>query len=66
MRIMSNCFFSLKFFTTVPLMKSNVSVELDANTSEDNVDIEADNTSTTTTAINSGDRSDNIVGMMES
>ena len=41
--IVNNCFFSLISLAKVSLIKSSVKVELDVNTREDNVDIEADN-----------------------
>ena len=47
-------------------MKSNVSVELDVNTNDDKVDIDADNTKITTTEIKNGDKSDSIAGMIAS
>ena len=43
-----------------------VSVELDAITREDSVDMEADRTRITTSAIRIGDRLDSMVGMTES
>ena len=43
-RIISNCFFSLIFFRKLSFRKSIVSVELDAITSEERVDIEAKKT----------------------
>ena len=47
----STCDFGFMSFTTVPRMKSIVSVELDVMTSEESVDIDAERTSTTTSAI---------------
>jgi len=66
MRISNTCFFSLMFFTKLSLIKSIVNVELDAITSEDNVDIEADNTKITTKAISTDGSPDNMVGIIES
>lgn len=43
-----------------------VSVELEAMTSEDKVDIEADKTRITTNAISNGCKFSSIVGIMES
>lgn len=43
-----------------------VKVELEAITSDESVDMEADSTKMTTSAINSGDSPDSIVGIMES
>ena len=65
-RMISSCFFSLIFFTTVPLMKSRVRVELEAITREDKVDMDADSTSTTTTAIRMEGRLESMVGLMAS
>ena len=65
-RMISSCFFSCRSLITVPLIKSRVSVELDASTRDDRVDMDADNTSTTTTAMRKGERSESMVGMMES
>ena len=65
-RISNTCFFSLMFFTKLSLIKSIVNVELDAITSEDNVDIEADNTKITTKAISTDGSPDNMVGIIES
>ena len=43
-----------------------VSVELEAITSEESVDMEADSTRITTRAISSGDRPDSMAGIMAS
>ena len=51
-----SCCLSSIFFMNLPLRKSIVSVEDDAITSDDNVDIDADNTSITTSAISPGER----------
>ena len=65
-RIQNTCFLSLIFFANNSLIKSMVSVELDAITKEDKVDMEADNTSITTSAISIGDNPESIVGITES
>ena len=64
MRIMKSCFFSDIFFTTWPLIRSRVRVELDERTRDAKVDIEAEKTRTITTAIRIGERVSSIVGMM--
>ena len=65
-RMQKSCFFSFMFFATVSFRKSIVRVELEAITSEDRVDMDADNTKITTRAMSSGERFDNMVGMMAS
>ena len=50
----------------LPLIKSNVKVELEASTREDRVDMDADSTRITTTAIRIAGRPDSMVGMTES
>ena len=65
-RIQNTCFLSLISFTILSLIRSIVSVELEAMTKEDKVDIEADNTRITTRAINKGCKFSSIVGMIES
>ena len=44
----SNCFFSSISFMILSFIRSRVNVELDVSTKDDNVDIEADKTRTTT------------------
>ena len=65
-RIMKSCFFSSISFITWPLSKSRVKVELDARTSDERVDIEADNTRMTTTPINMSGRFESITGITAS
>ena len=65
-RIMRTCVFSLISFMKFLLMKSSVSVELDAITSEESVDMDADNTSRTTRPISASESPDSIVGIIES
>ena len=47
-------------------MKSNVNVELEVSTKEERVDMDAESTKITTTAIRKEDRPESMVGMMES
>src|SRR5699024_3686235 len=56
---------SLMLFTTLPLMRSSVSVEDDVSTSDDNVDIDALSTSTMTMPIRRSGKVESMVGMME-
>ena len=65
-RITSTCRRSSMSLTRLSLIKSSVSVELDASTSDDSVDIDADSTRITTTPISAGERFSSIVGTMES
>ena len=65
-RIVNTFFFSDIPFAMVPSIISKVSTELEVNTKDDKVDIDADNTSITTTAIKRSGRSDSIDGMIES
>ena len=65
-RIHFTCFFSSISFIILPLIKSNVKVELDANTREDRVDMDAESTKITTTAIKIVGRPESIVGTTES
>ena len=65
-RIQAICFFSLMSFTMLPLIKSSVSVEDEVSTREDNVDIEADSTMTTSTPSRMSGMFDTSAGMMES
>ena len=46
--------------------KSRVRVELEASTREDRVDMEAESTRMTTTAMSTSDSPESMVGMMES
>ena len=68
--IINTCFFSFIFssLTMLPLIKSRVNVDEEVNTSEDNVDIEADNTRITTSAIKKSEVTafSSIVGTIES
>ena len=69
MKILINntCFFSSILFFIAGLIKSSVKVELEVNTSEESVDIEADNTNTTIKPIkNSGSAVSSIAGMIAS
>ena len=61
MRITSTCFLSSIFLITLSLSRSIVSVEDEAMTSEDRVDIEAESTRITTMAISSSGKSQNIL-----
>ena len=65
-RITDTCCFSSMSRTTWPLRKSRVRVELEASTREDRVDIEADSTRITTTAMRISGKPESMVGMMES
>ena len=60
------CFFSVIFFTMLSFIISSVNVELDAKTSEERVDIDADNTKTITTAIKIFGNPSSIVGIIAS
>ena len=62
----NTCFFSLMFLIKLSFKKSIVSVELEAITSDESVDIEADNTRITTNAISAGLKLESIVGIIES
>ena len=58
-------------FSSISLMKwsfrkSRVRVELEASTREDRVDMEAESTRMTTTAMSTSDSPESMVGMMES
>ena len=63
---MSTCFFSSIFLMMLPLSRSMVRVEEEAITSEDRVDMDADSTRMTTTAIRRGGSPDSICGMIAS
>ena len=65
-RIKKTCRASLISLKKAPLIKSIVNVELDAITSDDKVDIDADKTKITTKAIIPSESPDNIVGTIES
>ena len=65
-RMLNSCFFSLMSFTTLSLRKSIVSVELDAMTSEESVDMLAESTRMTASAITTSESPESIVGMMAS
>ena len=65
-RMQNTCFFSSMSFTKLSFRKSMVMVELDASTSEDSVDMEADRTRITTMAIRMSGRPDSIVGITAS
>jgi len=65
-RMINTCFFSVISFTIVPRIISSVSVEEDASTSDDNVDMDAERTKITTTAIKSGDSFSIIAGIIAS
>ena len=58
--------FSLMSLMMLSFKKSRVRVELEASTREDRVDIEADSTRITTTAMSRSGRPESMVGMMES
>ena len=53
-------------FTTLPLIRSSVSVDDDVSTSDDSVDIDADSTMTTSTPSRMSGMFDTSAGMMES
>ena len=63
-RMQSTWLLSLIFLTTVPLMKSIVKVDEDVMTSEESVLIEAESTSTTTSAMSIGESPSSIFGMI--
>ena len=65
-RMTLSCLSSSISLTTVPLMKSSVSVEEDVSTSEESVDMEAESTRMTTTEIRKGERPESMVGMIAS
>ena len=65
-RMINTCFFSVISFTIVPRIISSVSVEEDASTSDDNVDMDAESTRITTTAIKNGDSFSIIAGIIAS
>ena len=60
------CFLSLISLIKLSFKKSIVSVELDAITSDESVDIDADKTRITTSAISIGLNPESIVGIIES
>ena len=61
-----SCLFSSISFTIFPLIKSSVNVELEVNTKDDKVDMEAESTSTMTIPTKISDKEDNMVGMIAS
>ena len=65
-RIHFTCCFSSISFIILPLIKSSVKVELDASTREERVDMEAESTRITTTAIRMVGRPESMVGTTES
>ena len=65
-RIVNTCFFSSMFLIRLSLIRSRARVELDAMTSEDSVDIEADRTRITTIPMSREGRSSSMVGIIES
>ena len=65
-RITRTCFFWLMPFTRWSRIRSRVRVELEASTREDRVDMEAESTRMTTTAMSTSDSPESMVGMMES
>ena len=65
-RMMNTWRFSLMSLMMLSFKKSRVRVELEASTREDRVDIEADSTRITTTAMSRSGRPESMVGMMES
>ena len=60
------CFFCVMSLTIVPRMKSIVSVELDVMTSEESVDIDAERTRMTVSAISPGPSPESIAGIIAS
>ncbi len=60
------CFFSFNSLIIFPLIKSNVSVELEVRTSAAKVDIDADKTNTITIPINTSGSDCNILGIIAS
>ena len=65
-RITRTCFFWLMPFTRWSRIRSRVRVELEVSTREDRVDMEADSTRITTTAISRSGRPDSMVGITAS
>ena len=65
-RIMLNCFLSLIDLMILPLKKSRVSVDAEAITSEERVDMDAANTRTITTPIMTSENHERMVGIIES
>ncbi len=65
-RMMNTCCFSSIFFTTWPLSRSRVRVELEVSTRELRVDMEADSTRMTTTASRISGRPESMAGTTES
>ena len=54
------------FFMILPFMKSSVKVELEASTREDRVDMEAESTRITTTAMSAAGRPESMAGITAS
>ena len=65
-RMMNTASLSSIFLMMLPRSRSMVRVEEDAMTREDRVDMEADRTRTTTTAMRISGRPESMVGMIES
>ena len=65
-RMIRTCFFSSIFLMILPFRKSSVRVELEASTSDESVDIEAERTRMTMTPIRKGESVSSIVGTTES
>ena len=65
-RIVKTCFFSSMFLIRLSLIRSRARVELDAMTSEDSVDMDADRTRITTIPMSRDGRSSSMVGIMAS
>ena len=66
LRIYMTCLDSLISLMMLSLMRSIVNVELEAMTSEESVDIEAESTNMTISAIIPSERPESIVGIIES
>ena len=64
--IIDTCFFSVISFFDAGFITSSVNVELDVSTSEESVDMEAESTSTITTAITIDGSVESIVGIIVS
>ena len=64
--IVKTCCFSVMSFFTVTLRKSRVSVELEARTREESVDIDAERTRITTRAIRIDGSPESIAGIIAS
>ena len=64
--MMNTCRFSSMSFITCPFKRSSVNVELEASTSDDSVDIDAESTRITTTPSRISGSPDNMMGITES